>query len=90
MLLETIDPANGNARSLFVFAPTNAFQRLVAEFDRYSRGVTIWSPDSRKLVLTLTYGNTSGTRDWVIETEASGSINPRVLGNGSLAFWSPK
>jgi Tol biopolymer transport system component len=90
MLLETIDPANGNARSLFYFAPTSAFQRLAAEFDRYSRGVTIWSPDSRKLVFTLTYGDSSGTRDWVVETEASGSINPRVLGNGSLAFWSPK
>ncbi len=90
MLLETINPEDGNARGLFYFAPTAAFQRLAAEFDRYSRSVTIWSPDSRKLVFTLTYGNANGTRDYVLETEASGSINPRVLGNGSLAFWSPK
>lgn len=90
MMLETVDPSTGNARGLFMFAPTNAFQRLVAEFDRYSRAVNIWAPDSRKLVFTLTYGDQSGTRDYVLETEASGSINPRVLGNGSLAFWSPK
>ncbi len=90
MLLETIDPESGSARGLFYFAPTLAFQRLASEFDRYSRSVTIWSPDSRKLVFTLTYGNSNGTRDYVLETEASGSINPRVLGNGSLAFWSPR
>lgn len=90
MMLETVDPSTGNARGLFMFAPTTAFQRLVAEFDRYSRAVNIWAPDSRKLVFTLTYGDQTGTRDYVLETEASGSINPRVLGNGSLAFWSPK
>jgi Tol biopolymer transport system component len=90
MLLETINPEDGSARGLFYFAPTQAFQRLASEFDRYSRSVNIWSPDSRKLVFTLTYGNSNGTRDYVLETEASGSINPRVIGNGSLAFWSPK
>lgn len=90
MLLETINPDNGSSRGLFYFAPTQAFLRLASEFDRYSRSVNIWSPDSRKLVFTLTYGNANGTRDYVLETEASGSINPRVLGNGSLAFWSPK
>lgn len=90
MLLETINPTTGAARSLFYFAPTPAFQRLAAEFDRFSRSVNIWSPDSRKMVFTLTYGNTSGSRDYVLETEASGSINPRVIGNGSLAFWSPR
>ncbi|MCS7055572.1 MAG: hypothetical protein NZM18_05280 [Thermoflexales bacterium] len=90
MLLETINPEDGNARGLFYFAPTTAFRRLVTEFDRYSRSVTIWSPDSRKLVFTLTFGNADGSRDYVLETEASGSINPRVIGNGSLAFWSPR
>ncbi len=90
MLLETINPEDGNARGLFYFAPTRAFQRLADEFDRYSRAVTIWSPDSRKLVFTLTFGDANGTRDFVLETEASGSINPRVIGNGPLAFWSPR
>lgn len=90
MLLETINPEDGSARGLFYFAPTTAFLRLAEEFDRYSRSVTIWSPDSRKLVFTLTFGNANGTRDYVLETEASGSINPRVIGNGSLAFWSPR
>ena|GEM_PF-1767069 len=90
MLLETVDPKTSAARELFYFAPTTAFLRVAAEFDRWSRGVNIWSPDSRKLVFTLTFGNTSGSRDYVIETEASGSLFPRILGNGGLAFWSPK
>jgi Tol biopolymer transport system component len=90
MLLETIDPNTSNARPLFYFAPTNAFLRLAAEFDRYSRSVNLWSPDSRKLVFTLMFGDNSGTRDYVIEAEASGSLSPRVIGNGALAFWSPK
>ena len=90
MLLETVDPKNGTARGLFYFAPTTAFQRVSAEFDRWSRGVNIWSPDSRKLAFTLAYGNSSGSRDYVIESEASGSLYPRILGNGGLAFWSPK
>ncbi len=90
MLLETIDPNNGNARGLFYFASTNSFQRVTAEFDRFSRSMTIWSPDSRKLVFTLAFGDSSGTRDYVIESEASGSLFPRILGNGGLAVWSPK
>ena len=90
MLLESIDPTSGAARGLFYFAPTSAFQRVAAEFDRWSRSVSIWSPDSRKLVFTLAFGNSSGSRDYVIETEASGSLYPRILGNGGLAFWSPK
>ncbi len=90
MLLETIDPTNGNARGLFYFAPTSSFQRIAAEFDRFSRSMTIWSPDSRKLVFTLTFGDSNGTRDYVIESEGSGSLFPRILGNGGLAVWSPK
>jgi len=90
MLLETINPEDGNARGLFYFAPTREFQQLAAEFDRFSRAVTLWSPDSRKLVFTLTFGDVNGLRNFVIETEASGSINPRVIGNGALAFWSPR
>jgi Tol biopolymer transport system component len=88
--LETLDSANGSSRPLFYFAPTTAFLRLAAEFDRYSRGLTIWSPDSRKLVFTLMFGDQNGTRDYVVETEGSGSLFPRVIGNGALAFWSPK
>lgn len=89
-LLEVVDPNTGQSRQLFYFAPTAAFQRLVSEFDRYSRAVTPWAPDGRKLVFTLSFGNAVNTRDFVIETEASGSLAPRVLGQGSLAFWSPR
>jgi Tol biopolymer transport system component len=63
---------------------------VTTEFDRYARAVNIWSPDSSKLVFTVSYGNGTQSLDFVLETEASGSIDFRVLTFGSLAFWSPK
>ena len=90
MLLQTIDVSTKNTRQLFYFEPTQAFRRLTNEFDRYSRAVTIWSPDSHKLVFTLSYGNSTNSQDYVLESESSGSLSFRVLANGALAFWSPK
>ena len=90
LLLQTIRVSDKNTRQLFYFEPTEAFRRLTSEFDRYSRAVTIWSPDSRKIVFTLSYGNGMESRDYVLESESTGSLVPRILANGSLAFWSPK
>ena len=90
MLLQTIDVKTKNTRQLFYLEPTQAFRRLISEFDRYSRAVTIWSPDSRKLVFTLSYGSDTDSQDYVVESESSGSLVPRILTNGALAFWSPK
>lgn len=90
LLLQTINISTKATRQLFYFEPTQAFRRLASEFDRYSRAVTIWSPDSRKLVFTLSYGNDTNSQDYVLESESSGSLAPRILANGALAFWSPK
>jgi Tol biopolymer transport system component len=89
-LLQTITVATRAARQLFYFEPTETFRRVTTEFDRYARAINIWSPDSSKLVFTVSYGNGTQSRDFVLETEASGSIDFRVLTFGSLAFWSPK
>lgn len=90
LLLQTIDVSAMTARQLFILEPTEAFRRVTAEFDRYARAVNIWSPDSRKFVFTLSYGDGTSSRDYVLETESSGSINPRIISQGSLAFWSPQ
>jgi len=89
-LLEVVDPVTRASRALFYLAPTQAFQQLVAEFDRYSRVLTPWSPDGRKLVLTLSLELGTQASGFVIETEASGSLTPRFLGVGRLAFWSQR
>lgn len=90
-LLETINPADGSTRELFYFMPSRSFGELIQNFNHRMHNATIWSPDGRKLVFTLAYGESQARlRDFVIESESSGSLVPRVLGHGSLAIWSPK
>lgn len=93
MLVQTIDVAAGpnSARSLFYVEPTERFMAFVAQSDRFSRAMTIWSPNSRNIVVAVRLPvSQSASSDYVIESEASGSIFPRILGEGSLAVWSPK
>lgn len=93
MLVQTIDVAAGpnSARSLFYVEPTERFMAFVAQSDRFSRVMSIWSPNSRNIVVAVRLPvSQSASSDYVIESEATGSIFPRILGEGSLAVWSPK
>ena len=86
-ILQTIDVSTRQARQLFYLEPTDDFSTLLDRFDRFSHTATIWSPDSNRLVLSIIDANEQPS---VIETEASGSIEPRVLSKGTLAVWSPR
>lgn len=93
MVLQTIEVAQGSAgtRKVLYVEPSARFLAVLVDFDRYARSMTIWSPNSRRLVVPFTVGvGEGGSVDYVAETEASGSIWPRVLGEGSLAVWSPR
>lgn len=93
MVVQTIDVAQGvsSVRRLIYVEPSFRFLALLADFDRYAHSLTIWSPNSRRLVVPFTVGvGEGGSADYIVETEASGSIWPRVLGEGSLAAWSPR
>lgn len=90
LMLQTIDVRTRNARHLAYFEPTDSFRALLAQFDRFSRSATIWSPDSTKLVFPLKITTSRGVVDVIFETESTGSITPRFIGRGTLAFWSPK
>lgn len=90
LMLQTIDVRTRNARQLAYFEPTDSFRALLAQFDRFSRSATIWSPDSAKLVFPLSITTSRGAVDVIFETESTGSITPRFIGRGTLAFWSPK
>jgi Tol biopolymer transport system component len=86
-MLQTIDVNTRAARQLFYLEPTDEFARLLDQFDRFSQAGTIWSPDSGHLVLSIIDSNQQNS---IIETEATGSIEPRVLSKGTLAVWSPR
>ena len=92
LMLQTIDIKTDASRQLFYFEPTSDFSRMLLEYDRFSHGVTIWSPDSRSLVFPMIYTNsqTGASNNVIMETEASGSIEPRYISPGSMAVWSPK
>ncbi|MDX1436963.1 MAG: hypothetical protein R3335_09135 [Anaerolineales bacterium] len=67
------------------FLPTDEFARMIPVFDQYHRTDTIWSPDSRFLVLSVIASN-GNSSIWVVP--ASGAITPRYIADGLLAFWS--
>lgn len=89
-MLHMIDTKTRGTRQLYFFEPTPSFERVIGEFDQFSRSLSIWSPDSLRIVFPLAFNNGQTTQNFVIESEASGSINPRVLGNGTMAVWSPR
>lgn len=89
--LHVLDATNGQSRAVIAFLPTEDFTRVMRFFDQYQRSATIWSPDSKNLVLS---GGMSSAETgpqlgiWVVT--ASGNLEPRFLAEGDLAFWSWK
>ncbi len=90
--LYSLDPRTGAGRALLLFEATPQFDEILRRFDRYSRGLTIWSPDSLRLVVpVLLNGGSQGSTGFVLEMEATGSVNPRVISvGGVMAVWSPR
>ncbi|MEO6063796.1 MAG: hypothetical protein ABIQ99_17835 [Thermoflexales bacterium] len=90
--LFSLDPRTGAGRALLLFEATPQFDQVLRRFDRYSRGLTIWSPDSLRLVVPILLNEGSqGSTGYVLEMEATGSVNPRVISvGGVMAVWSPR
>jgi len=85
--LNVLDVISGESRELFTFRPTDQFAAILPYFDQYHQSTTIWSPDSNNLVLSfLTTENNPG----IAIVAASGQLEPRLLAQGYLAFWSWK
>lgn len=85
LVLFVMDVDSGETKELRLFQPTIELFNILGFFDQYHRSATIWSPDSQNLVITATTGDGSDGV-WVIN--ASGSLDPRPIARGSLAFWS--
>ncbi len=87
LALYVLDVTSGESEVVAVFQPTQEFVSILPFFDQYQHSTTIWSPDSNNLVLTAFTGDE--TPDvWVVA--ASGRLEPRVIAEGVLAFWSWK
>jgi len=85
--LNLLDVISGESRELFTFRPTDQFAAILPYFDQYHQSTTIWSPDSNNLVLSFLDGqNNPG----IAIVAASGQLEPRLLAQGYLAFWSWK
>ena len=83
--LQVLDVTSGESRELFTYRPTQQFLSLLPYFDQYHQSVTIWSPDNNNLVLSFL--GQSGTPGIAV-VAASGKLEPRLLAQGFLAFWS--
>ena len=82
--LHVLDVTNGDTRQLFTYRPTQQFLGVLPYFDQYHQSVTIWSPDNNNLVLSFL----SDTGPGIAVVAASGKLQPRLLAQGYLAFWS--
>ena len=85
--LNVLEVATGESRELFTYQPTEHFANILPYFDQYHQSVTIWSPDNNNLVLSFLTGDGN---PGIAVAAASGQLEPRLLAQGLLAFWSWK
>ena len=69
-----------------VFNPTDAFLQVLPFYDQYQRSGTIWSPDSRNLVLSDVDADGN---NGIYVVGADGSQYHKIA-DGDVAFWSWK
>jgi TolB protein len=82
--LHVLNVTNGENRELFTYRPTQQFLSILPYFDQYHQSATIWSPDNNNLVLSFLGQSGPG----IAVVAASGNLEPRILAQGFLAFWS--
>jgi Tol biopolymer transport system component len=85
--LHVMDVNSAESREVLKFQPTNQFASILPYFDQYHQSATIWSPDNNNIVLSLF---TSGGAPGIAIVAASGQLQPRLLDQGYIAFWSWK
>ncbi len=85
--LNVLNITSGESWELFAYRPTDQFLNILPYFDQYHQSVTIWSPDNNNLVLS--FMDSSGNPGIAI-VAASGQLEPRLLTQGYIAFWSWK
>ncbi|MEE9216872.1 MAG: hypothetical protein V3U32_05485 [Anaerolineales bacterium] len=79
------EPKTGDFKRIAAFQPTPTFLNIFPFFDQYQRSVTIWSPNSRYIVVSAV---ASEEVQGLFIVPASGDFEPRFLTEGRLGFWS--
>jgi TolB protein len=85
--LNVLTVPDGEVTELGAFVPTQEMTLLLQFFDMYQRSMTIWSPNSENLVVSALL---QGENPAVLVLDSSGQFDPRLVGNGIVAYWSPK
>lgn len=67
------------------FRPTDQFLTFLFFFDQYQLSSTIWSPDSRNLVLSVNPFDRA-PEIWI--AASSGNLTPRRIASGLFSVWS--
>jgi TolB protein len=84
--LRVLNIRNGEEVELGTFVPTQDMARLLQLFDLFQPDMTIWSPNSENLVISALF---QGENAVVVVLDASGQFDPRQVGSGFTAYWSP-
>ena len=87
MSLDVMNAGNGSTHNVATYVPTNLFLQVIPYFEQYHQSLTIWSPDSKNLVVSA-YGN--GGTPGIFVVAASGRLEPRYVADGWMGFWSWK
>jgi hypothetical protein len=85
--LSVMDVRTGETQQVLFFASTPEFFAVLENFDQYKHFATIWSPNSEDIVLPMLAANRTVQ---IVVMTADGSIEPREIAEGVLAFWSNK
>ena len=85
--LNILDLASGKTHQLITYQATDEFTSIVPYFDQYHQSITIWSPDSNNLVISLLDQDGNPIIGII---PASGTTQGRQLAEGAFATWSWK
>ncbi len=85
--LMIFDVESGESHQAALFEPADEFLNLLPFFDQYARSSSIWSPDSRHLVVS---GLDNSGKPGIYLVDAAGGQPIDHIADGSLAFWSMK
>jgi len=83
--LSILDVSSGKSQNVYEFLPLQTMANLMTSSDQYQQSTTIWSPDSKKLVV-LALGEEGAAQVMVVD--ATGSLEPRPVAEGVVAYWS--
>jgi TolB protein len=86
LAVQVYDINSGETKQVSIFTPTDSFIQIFPFFDQYQRSGTIWSPDSKNLVLA---GIDAKEGPSIFVVNVDGSKSQRIAA-GNLAFWSWK